>query len=182
MNIRKPKMGIADVKHSPWQGALIDNDSDTPHEFKFKVGYNEEGEMYCETEVTVQGKSVTLGMPDMMALVKELVQCLFFTTVIPPSAVPEQFRGNLQVSQHWATLQAQNILPYMLASMMTPTMVGSTPFQVDFDYLPNLSSSNLVGIDGKKRTQWDGSFRPVLKMREILGGPPEYVGEGSEAG
>jgi len=121
-------------------------------------------------------KELVVKNQDLFEMVANSLQVLFLATDIPNEAVPPQLQGHLQPAMLWATLQAQNMLPFMIAKMISPMTTGDgRTWRVDWGYEPNISSSGLVGLDGSKPQTWDGSFRPVMRMTEVI--MPRFTGE-----
>lgn len=121
-------------------------------------------------------KELVLKNQDLLEVVANCLQVLFLTTDIPNDAVPEPLRGHLQPATMWAAVQAQNMLPFMISKMVSPMVTGDgRTWKVDWGYQPNISSSGLVGLDGSKPQTWDGSFRPVMRMTEVI--MPRFTGE-----
>lgn len=123
-----------------------------------------------------KGAELVLDQNTLMEITANCLQVMFLAADIPNEAIPEPLRGHLAVAATWAQAQAQGLMAFMIQTMtgMIHTPDGKS-WKVDWAYLPNISSSNIIGLDGSKPQTWDGSFRPVMQMTEVV--MPRYTGE-----
>lgn len=129
---------------------------------KMVVTHTKGGKEY-EAEVNAEG---------LMQLTSLMLQAIFLSVPIPNEGIPPQLRGDIRIAGMWAQSQAQNFLPFMIQKIIGQLEADGKTWAVDPSYAPNIVSSNIIGLDGRKPETWDGSFRPVLRLREIR--LPEY--------
>lgn len=148
----------------------------------------ENGQGVCRVFVQHKDKlAQEMSQEDMMRFTKDLLLGLFLTTEIPAEQVPEAIRGSLRVSSHWVREQAQIVLPLMVQKILDLEVINGTVFTIDLGYRPNISSSGLVDVQGKKKDKWLGSFRPVVILNEVhnmpenVGVPPHAVDQGRDS-
>ncbi len=160
------RLGICDLKDNNWGARINGAVEGKLWSLGVMVGKDPEGKTEVGMDVQIGGEQVALNQQDMFLLCGHLITALFFTTDIPAEMVPQQLAGNVQVASTWASMQAKGIVPLMLMNLVGKTIINGEEWKVDFNYKPNISSLGLVGLDGKKNVKWDGSFRPILELRD----------------
>ena len=130
----------------------------------------------CSMSIKHKDKEIKLGQEAMMEIAANALQVLFLAADIPNEAVPEPLRGHLQPAGMWAQLQARNLMAFMIQTMTGQIDTGDgKTWKVDWGYEPNILSSNIVTLKGERPQTWDGSFRPVMRMTQVV--MPQFTGE-----
>lgn len=157
------KQAIVDLAQHNWQAEIGNKEGDRQWAARFRGERVEDGNA-MGMSIEVAGKSVDLEFHEVLDLVGYALMAIFLSQDLPNEAVPAPLQGNMQASGMWAHLQGANILPLLVRRAIPEIPVGDMKFTVDFGYTPNVSSGNIVALNGKKNDTWDGSFRPVLRL------------------
>lgn len=127
-----------------------------------------------------KGEELVLNAQQMMDIASTAIQAFFLGRRFPNEAIPEPFRGDLHASTLWVNGQAKQFITTFVHQLVgqLESSNGNT-WMVDLGFHPNISSSNIVQLNGSKPQTWDGSFRPVLRLTEVK--IPQYTGEANDA-
>lgn len=163
------KQAIVDLAQHNWHAEI--GSKDGCHSTFYGNRQGDENEVGATVEIG--GVQHDLDFDEMVEFAGYAIMSLFLSQDLPASAVPEPLRGDMRASAMWAHLQAQHLLPLIVQRVLSNIQVGGKRFGVDFSFTPNVSSGNIVAIDGSKKSTWDGSFRPILRLTPVEG-QPEY--------
>lgn len=169
-----PEVGMLDLAKDPtYVTEIVLGDGKT----KLKVTMSrKDGEGKVQLEVNHKDKEPQiLEHADLCRLMKDLLMGFYLSTEMKAEYIPQEIRHNIRQAARWAQQQGAMILPMMMSNFLDVETINGKPFAIDLGYAPNITLSGLMDSLGRKKEQWDGSFRPVIHLTEMQP-MPEYVG------
>lgn len=163
-----PQTGMLDLEKDPTYTTEI-NDGDV----HMQVIMSRENGV---AEVALEINGTLLSHEDLCRLMKDLLMGFYLTTEFKAEYIPEPIRHNIRQATRWVQQQGAMVLPMLMSNFLDVETINGKPFQIDLGYAPNVETSGMMDSLGRKVQSWDGSFRPVIHLTEIVN-PVEYTGE-----
>lgn len=163
------KQAVIDLKYHGWGSVMSEEGLGVSYEIAIRAEQLAEGQCGSDINMTIRVGEVVIRMDkeDMAELAGRLITALFLSLGIPNSAVPREVQGNIGAVSAWGQMEAAGILPVIVQKLIGETVIDGKVFTVRPNYMPNVESSKVVGLDGKAKQTWDGSLRPILMLQEM---------------